>query len=188
MEDRVTTSRVAGTWEVPIGRGRQYRQQHEPSPGLGHRRVGHQQHPDVATAATLHLRSGDRDGRSDAECPFWRLLQPERVYGPRNRTRRVPIPSTTMACVGPGFWQLDSTLVKYFPITERVKFELRMEFYNLPNHFMPAIRIPASAAERWAIAPGWPGATTAARFSTPAVSTSSIIGKLRVHPGSRDFT
>ena len=39
---------------------------------------------------------------------------------------------------GPRFWQLDSTLVKYFRVTERVKFELRMEFYNLPNAFMPS--------------------------------------------------
>ncbi len=39
---------------------------------------------------------------------------------------------------GPGFWQLDSTLVKYFRINERTKFELRMEFYNLPNAFMPS--------------------------------------------------
>ena len=39
---------------------------------------------------------------------------------------------------GPRFWQLDSTLVKYFKITERVKFELRIEFYNLPNAFMPS--------------------------------------------------
>ncbi|MGH9663490.1 MAG: hypothetical protein ACRD9L_03585 [Bryobacteraceae bacterium] len=39
---------------------------------------------------------------------------------------------------GPSFWQLDSTLMKYFKITERVKFELRFEFYNLPNAFMPS--------------------------------------------------
>ena len=39
---------------------------------------------------------------------------------------------------GPGFWQLDSTLVKYFKITERMKLEFRMEFYNLPNAFMPS--------------------------------------------------
>ena len=37
---------------------------------------------------------------------------------------------------GPRLWQLDSTLVKYFRITERVKFELRMEFYNLSNTFI----------------------------------------------------
>jgi hypothetical protein len=39
---------------------------------------------------------------------------------------------------GPGFWQWDATAVKYFQITERVKFELRMEFYNFPNSFMPS--------------------------------------------------
>jgi len=39
---------------------------------------------------------------------------------------------------GFGFWSLDSTVVKYFPITERIKFELRFEFYNMPNSFMPS--------------------------------------------------
>ena len=39
---------------------------------------------------------------------------------------------------GNKLWQLDSTLVKYFPITERVKFELRAEFYNLSNTFIPS--------------------------------------------------
>jgi len=39
---------------------------------------------------------------------------------------------------GPGFWQWDATAVKYFQVTERVRFELRMEFYNFPNAFMPS--------------------------------------------------
>jgi len=39
---------------------------------------------------------------------------------------------------GFGFWQWDATAVKYFKVTERVKFELRMEFYNFPNSFMPS--------------------------------------------------
>jgi hypothetical protein len=39
---------------------------------------------------------------------------------------------------GFGFWQWDATAVKYFKLTERVKFELRMEFYNFPNSFMPS--------------------------------------------------
>jgi len=38
---------------------------------------------------------------------------------------------------GPGFWNWDATAVKYFQLTERVRFELRMEFYNFPNVFMP---------------------------------------------------
>jgi hypothetical protein len=39
---------------------------------------------------------------------------------------------------GPGFWSWDGTLAKYFRVTERVKFELRMEFYNVSNSFMPS--------------------------------------------------
>ena len=39
---------------------------------------------------------------------------------------------------GFGLWQWDATAVKYFRITERMKFELRMEFYNFPNSFMPS--------------------------------------------------
>jgi hypothetical protein len=39
---------------------------------------------------------------------------------------------------GFGSWSWDATAVKYFPIKEQVKFELRMEFYNFPNSFMPS--------------------------------------------------
>jgi hypothetical protein len=39
---------------------------------------------------------------------------------------------------GPHFWELDSTAVKYFNLTEQVKLEVRAEFYNMPNHFVPA--------------------------------------------------
>ncbi len=37
---------------------------------------------------------------------------------------------------GPGYWNLDSTLAKYFKVTERVKLEVRLETYNTPNSFM----------------------------------------------------
>ena len=39
---------------------------------------------------------------------------------------------------GPGFWSWDGTLAKYFKVTERAKFELRVEFYNVSNSFMPS--------------------------------------------------
>ncbi len=40
--------------------------------------------------------------------------------------------------VGPRFINLDTTLAKTFPIMERLKFELRMEAYNLVNRFPAA--------------------------------------------------
>jgi hypothetical protein len=38
---------------------------------------------------------------------------------------------------GPGLWNTDLSIARTFPISERVKFEFRTEFYNLPNtsHF-----------------------------------------------------
>ncbi|MGO8735921.1 MAG: carboxypeptidase regulatory-like domain-containing protein [Terriglobia bacterium] len=39
---------------------------------------------------------------------------------------------------GPRYWELDSTFVKEFKITERYRLEFRMELYNLTNHFIPA--------------------------------------------------
>jgi hypothetical protein len=38
---------------------------------------------------------------------------------------------------GPRNWNLDTTLAKMFPITESVRFELRLEAYNLTNSFIP---------------------------------------------------
>lgn len=37
---------------------------------------------------------------------------------------------------GPLSWNLDSTLAKNFQITEKARLELRMESFNLPNHFL----------------------------------------------------
>ncbi|MBL8293667.1 MAG: carboxypeptidase regulatory-like domain-containing protein [Bryobacterales bacterium] len=38
---------------------------------------------------------------------------------------------------GPQTWNVDMTLSKFFPITERVRLEFRMESYNLTNSFIP---------------------------------------------------
>ena len=38
----------------------------------------------------------------------------------------------------PNWWELDSSFFKTFNLTERVKLELRMELYNMPNAFMPS--------------------------------------------------
>jgi hypothetical protein len=40
---------------------------------------------------------------------------------------------------GPVNWNVDMTLAKFFPITERVRIEFRMEAYNLTNSFIPTM-------------------------------------------------
>ena len=76
-----------------------------------------------------------------------------------------------MACAGPKFWQLDSTVAKYFKITERIKFELRMEMFKCPNMFMPSDPDTGIGSGTMGQSTWVQEATTAARFSTPAAST-----------------
>jgi hypothetical protein len=43
--------------------------------------------------------------------------------------------------VGPGFWEWDASVVKYFPLAkvrENMKLEIRLDAYNVPNSFMNA--------------------------------------------------
>lgn len=38
---------------------------------------------------------------------------------------------------GPNNWNIDATLSKFFPITERLRLEFKLEAYNLANNFVP---------------------------------------------------
>jgi len=128
--------RFAGTWDLPFGNGRRF---------LNHV-------PVIVDAilggwATSHIymwRNGDLlqfgsaqvNGDPTQNIPAGLYFNPAVFSALPNYTPRLN-PWYYSNLRGPGFWQLDSTLVKYFKITERKKFELRMEFYNLPNVYMP---------------------------------------------------
>jgi hypothetical protein len=129
--------RVAGTWELPFGKGRKY---------LGHaNRLVDGILGGWATSHLMMWRSGNLlrfdpaavggDPRENVPAGSYfnpAVFQVLPAYTPRTN------PLYYDGLRGPHFWQLDSTLAKYFPITERVRFELRMEFYNMPNTFMPS--------------------------------------------------
>lgn len=53
------------------------------------------------------------------------------AFTPRNAPYQYP------NLTGPRNWNLDATASKFFQVTERVKFELRLEAYNLTNSFIP---------------------------------------------------
>lgn len=131
--------RVAGTWELPFGKGRRYLNSVHPvvDAVLG----------GWATSHILMWRNGNllnfRDqsavvsGDPTKNVPAGYYFNPSvfsvlPAYTPRTN------PWFYDGLRGPGFWQLDSTIVKYFKITERIKFELRLEMYNTPNAFMPS--------------------------------------------------
>jgi hypothetical protein len=128
--------RLAGTYELPFGRGRQYLNN---MPLMLDFVLG-----GWSTSHILMWRSGNLlmfapaqvSGDPRENVPSGYAFNPAVFavlpsYTPRTN------PFYYDGLRGPNLWQLDSTLVKYFPIKERMKFELRMEFYNLPNVFMP---------------------------------------------------
>ena len=130
--------RVAGTWELPFGKGRKYLSS-----------AGRLVDGIVGGWATSHILmwnngplmrfdqavvTGDPTQNVPAGLYFNpAVFQVAPAYTPRTNPFYYP------GIRGPNNWQLDSTLVKYFHVTpERVRFELRMEFYNMPNHFIPS--------------------------------------------------
>ncbi len=129
--------RIAGTWEIPVGRGRQY--------GGNMSRALDILVGGWATSHIFMWRSGDLMGFSQAvvtgdpqkDVPSGYYFNPAVFQTPDAYTPRTN-PWYYEGLRGPRFWSLDSTLVKNFSITERIKFELRLETYNTLNAFMPS--------------------------------------------------
>lgn len=131
--------RIAGTYELPFGKGRKYLANVNP---IVDAVIG-----GWATSHFLMWNNGPllSFGAAIAPTESPKIDNPTReryfntagfAQNPAYTPRTNPIYYSNLR--GFGFWSLDSTLVKYFKITERVKFELRMEFYNMPNAFMPS--------------------------------------------------
>ncbi|MBL8214493.1 MAG: TonB-dependent receptor [Bryobacterales bacterium] len=125
------------TWELPIGKGQRF--------GAG-------MHPVLNAIiggwSTSHifmwnsgsfLRFGQLDvsgdpGSSLRDWSKWfntSVFKQATPFTPRTN------PFQYSGLTGPNYWNLDSTLSKNFPVTERVKLELRLEGYNLTNSVMP---------------------------------------------------
>jgi hypothetical protein len=128
--------RVAGTWELPFGKGRRYLSGANRAVDaiLGGWSTSHILM--YSSGRLLHFDAAQVSGDPRQNVPAGYAFNPNvfqvlPAYTPRTN------PWFYDGLRGPSFWQLDSTVVKMYPITERVKFELRMEFYNMPNHFIP---------------------------------------------------
>jgi len=141
--------RLAGTWEFPIGKGKQYLNN---IPTVVDYIIG-----GWSMSHFFMWRSGNLIGFGNMCCGGnWATTGQAIVTGDPTKNVpkgyyfnpavfQVPAPYTPRTnplyydgLRGPRYWSLDSTLAKDFKITERVKFEMRMEFYNMPNVFMPS--------------------------------------------------
>ncbi len=130
--------RLAGTWELPFGKGRQYlsganRVVDAIVGGWATSHIFMWQNGPLLTFGSM-LVSGDPTIDNPTKDKYFDTSKfaINTPYTPRSS------PWYFDGLRGFGFWSWDTTAVKYFKITERVKFELRMEFYNFPNSFMPS--------------------------------------------------
>jgi len=142
--------RAAGTWELPIGRGRRYLSDINRVLDLliGGWATSHWLIWQGGSLLTFGAAEVTGDPRQNVPPGYWfnpAVFKVLPAYTPRTN------PWYYDGLRGPRFWQLDSTLVKYFPLTERVKLELRFEFYNMPNHFIesnPILTVGSGAMGR----------------------------------------
>jgi len=129
--------RAAGTFELPFGKGRQFL-------GNAPRAVD----AVVGGWSTSHIfwwRSGDLDmfGAAQLTCDPTQSIPSGSwfngscfQYLPAYTIRTNPWYYPSLR--GPRYWDVDSTLVKSFKVTEKLSLEFRAEFYNLFNSFMPS--------------------------------------------------
>jgi hypothetical protein len=129
--------RMAGTWELPFGKGRKYLGNAPRALDLivGGWSTAHWLMWQGGNLLTFGQAEVSGDPKANVPAGLWfnpSVFAVSPGYTPRTN------PWYYSGLRGPRFWSLDSTLVKYFPITERARLEIRFEFYNMPNHFIPS--------------------------------------------------
>jgi hypothetical protein len=68
--------------------------------------------------------------------------------------------------LGPGFFNVDAALIRYFPVKEQMKFELRLEAFNLFNRANPVPPGWSVTAQTNLASPGTPNATSGNWYDT----------------------
>lgn len=133
------TIRLGGTWEVPVGRGRKFltNSNRVVDAIIGGWATSHLMMWNNGPLLTFDQMNAPADSPAISNPTRDNYFDTSKfsqaaAYTPRTN------PWYYSNLRGFGFWNLDSTMVKYFKLTERVKLELRMEFYNTPNVFMPS--------------------------------------------------
>jgi hypothetical protein len=132
--------RLTGTYQLPFGKGRTFLSS---APKWVDEIVGGWATSDILywTSGSLDDFSGQMyggmicDPRQNIPQGQWfnsNCLVTPPAYTPANSPRYYE------GLRGPKFWQLDSTAVKNFRISERFNMEFRIEMYNMPNIFIPS--------------------------------------------------
>jgi hypothetical protein len=128
---------IAGTYEIPFGKDRRFLAHANPIVNgvLG----GWEVTSLLGANSGDYLRFGQMIATGDPTLSNptrsrWfntSMFSPMLAYTPQTNPWQYP------DLTGPKYWNLDSTLSKFFPIGERIKLQFKMEVYNLTNHFVP---------------------------------------------------
>jgi hypothetical protein len=94
---------------------------------------------------------------------------------------RIPDPGDTgmprNVFVAPGYWNLDSSVTKKFPVTERISMQLRAEFFNILNHANFDNIRDATGGSNSILAPSTFGRTCCATVAPPSTQTIVSTGE-----------
>ncbi len=127
---------MAGTWEIPIGKGRQFGANMHPvlNAIVGGWTTSHMAMWVSGTFtrfAQLNVNGDPTQNVGAGKYFNGSVFSIATPYTPRTNPYQYP------GITGPNYWNLDSTLSKFFDITERIRLEFRIEAYNTPNGFVP---------------------------------------------------
>ncbi|MBI4874221.1 MAG: TonB-dependent receptor [Acidobacteria bacterium] len=128
---------IAGSWDLPFGKGRQYLNNIHP---VLNAIVGGWQTSHLLLASSgANLRFGQMI--TDGKNPKLGNRTPQMMFDIAKFQRPEPYTPRTNpwrydGVNGHKMWNLDSTLTKTFPIKERYNLEFRFEAYNSPNGFV----------------------------------------------------
>jgi hypothetical protein len=127
---------LGGVWELPFGRGKRFAADMNPvlDAILGGWSTSHL----FMWRSGTFLRFGQLEVSGD---PIIGDTSPDRWFNTDAFARPIPYTPRTNpwqydGLTGPGFWSWDGTLAKFFNLNERIRMELRLEAYNVPNTFM----------------------------------------------------
>ncbi|MEK7409692.1 MAG: TonB-dependent receptor [Acidobacteriota bacterium] len=129
---------IAGSWDLPFGKGRQYLTTLHPvlNAIVGGWQTSHlllaNSGPFLRFGQMITDESNPKlEDRTRLRWFDTSKFQRSQPYTPRTNPYQYP------GVTGPKYWNLDSTLSKMFPIKERYNLEFRFEAYNTTNAFVP---------------------------------------------------
>ncbi|HEU0140188.1 MAG TPA: carboxypeptidase regulatory-like domain-containing protein, partial [Bryobacteraceae bacterium] len=129
---------IAGTYDIPVGKGRPLLSQANPvlnaiAGGWSFSWIFMYNSGEFLRFPQA-IVSGDPAISNPTRSQYFDTTKfaPPEPYTPRTNPWQYP------GVTGPRYVNLDATLAKFFPITERFRLELRWEAYNLTNSFMAA--------------------------------------------------